>query len=210
MLQTLTCVGTGGEAAHEGLDGIYLDGKKIIDNCGPGLNVHILSASSDPLQSQAFDTSRKHDHAALMIERLKDADPSQVICIHSSGPWERHVTDELVQLMEKCGCTYVSGIVEMMLKDQEAQLTDLGQPFAFIGKCNIGFGYGEQDAVLINQDSYGSQFARVTCVYNLTEKNPNIKEHGVILDGNIEQNTQCNLRLLDINIINNTRTEDSE
>ena len=84
MLQTLTCVGTGGEAAHEGLDGLYLDGKKIVDNCGPGLNVHILSASLDPLQSQAFDTARKHDHVDLMIERLRDIDESKVICIHTT------------------------------------------------------------------------------------------------------------------------------
>lgn len=210
MLQTLTCVGIGSEAAHEGLDGLYLDGNKIVDNCGPGLNVHILSASLDPLQSQAFDTSRKHDHVDLMIERLRDIDESKIICIHSSGPWERHVTDKLVKLMEKCGCKYVSGIIKLIQKDREAQLTDLGQPFAFIGKANIGFGYGEQDSVLSNQDSYGSQFASVTCVYNLTEKNPNIKEHGIILDGNIEQNTQCKLRLLNMNIIKHKRSGDSE
>lgn len=162
------------------------------------MNLHVLNNNLQLLQSQAFDTAKSESDVIAMIEKLKSIDSSKIVCIHSTSAWEDKVTPDLVHQLHDCGCKFVNEICQLRLNDAEAKMNDFGQPFAFIGAGKIGFGYGEQDVVLLNKDSFGNQCANATRLYNLTSKNKNIQEIGKIVDGEIDDNELCTIRLLDM------------
>ena len=57
-IHALTVVGHGGHSLHNGYDGVYLDGVKLIGGVGKGLNVHTMDKSNLRLvESSAFDTA---------------------------------------------------------------------------------------------------------------------------------------------------------
>ena len=199
MLKTLTIVGSGEHASSKNLSGVYVCEKKRIGSCGSGLNLHVLNNNLELLQSQAFDTANSESDVTAMLEKIKTVESSNIICIHSAGAWEDKVTPALVQQLHDCGCKLINEICQLRLNDTEAKMNGFGQPFAFIGKSGIGFGYGEQNVVLINtDDSFGYRFATVSRMYDLTTKNKNLQDTGKIIDGAISENENACVRLLDM------------
>ena len=114
---------------------------------------------------------------------------------------------------DKCG-VYIDGkkIVGDFGKgiDEKAKMNDFGQPFACIGGGKIGFGYGDQDVVLVNQDAFGNQCANSTRVYDLTGKNKNINEIGTVLNGEINVDEQATIRIVDMLIQQPQKKEEDE
>ena len=162
------------------------------------------------MQSQAFDTGRNDEHVMAMIDTLKKIDTSKIVCIHSAGRWENKVTQDLVEQLHECGCKFIFEICQLILNDEKAKMNDFGQPFACIGGGKIGFGYGDQDVVLVNQDAFGNQCANSTRVYDLTGKNKNINEIGTILNGEINVDEQATIRIVDMLIQQPQKKEEDE
>ena len=109
-----------------------------------------------------------------------------------------------------CGCKFIFEICQLILNDEKAKMNDFGQPFACIGGGKIGFGYGDQDVVLVNQDAFGNQCANSTRVYDLTGKNKNINEIGTILNGEINVDEQATIRIVDMLIQQPQKKEEDE
>ena len=115
-----------------------------------------------------------------------------------------------MEQLHECGCKFIFEICQLILNDEKAKMNDFGQPFACIGGGKIGFGYGDQDVVLVNQDAFGNQCANSTRVYDLTGKNKNINEIGTILNGEINVDEQATIRIVDMLIQQPQKKEEDE
>lgn len=192
---SLTVVGTGGHPSHKQLAGVYKNGELAIGAIGEGLNVHLLASDTwELLESEAFNTGKDHDSAARMYDFLNNSQGEQlIIAIHSFGIWESHLSDELIHALEEAGCSFLKNI-----QHRRTAGLDYGQPFAFLGRNNLGFGNGNQQVVLANNPKFGELTAVVNRVAMPEES---LGATAKILEGDIGKDKHCCLRYIRADVV---------
>lgn len=192
---SLTVVGTGGHPSHQQLAGVYKNGELTIGAIGEGLNVHLLASDTwEMLESEAFNTGKDQDSAGRMYDFLNNSQGEHmIIAIHSFGIWESHLSDELIHALEGIGCSFLKNI-----QQRRTAGLDYGQPFAFLGRSNIGFGNGNQQVVLANSPKFGELTAVVNRVA-MPEKS--LGATAKILEGDIGKDKHCCLRYIRAEVV---------
>ena len=207
-IHALTVVGHGGHSLHNGYDGVYLDGVKLIGGVGKGLNVHTMDKSNLRLvESSAFDTAAPVPETTKgegspesmsasdgLLEMLYNIPDGVLVLFASRGVWETNLSEEAMKKMEEFGCSFVGPIVNRRTSEGK----EFGQPFACIGEAGLGFGYGTQHCILDKYDGFGQDVAVVHRAYI---PSMHLGAAGMILDGDIGENKKCTMRYMNVNVV---------